>query len=261
MSKILPNIVMSKDELQAIKERTHHYMSGAEGLIIRQPNKNVVRKILLSEIVEEEYQRKKDIEAIRENKLNKIIRLGTMEGLLNELFVSATITSEDKTFIGYEMTSTDVLYPLDTNPLLKDEKLDYLKSLRRRLDNFHEHGIIYGDIKDSNILVNREKGIICFCDLDNVQIGTHEIDLMNYSIQRFADENGHIQEGADRYMFNVLTLNQLYYPFLDYRELIGKLDTIKASENAPKEVEKILKKMKKKSTYFDGGYLIDYLQK
>ena len=261
MSKTLPNIVISNSELQAIRERAHHYMTGAEGIIIRQPNKCVVRKILLSEIRDEEYRTKKDLEAIRENKLQKVIRLGTTEGLLNELSISATLTSEDKTFIGYEMTSTDVLYPLDTNPLLKDEKLDYLKALRRRLENFHEHGIIYGDIKDSNILVNREKGIICFCDLDNVQIGTHTIDLMNYSIQRFADENGHIQEGADHYMFNVLTLNQLYYPFMDYRELIDKLGSVQVSETAPKEVGKILRKMQKKSTYFDGGYLIDYLKK
>lgn len=261
MTKILPNIVVSKEELDFIKKNSNRYLSGAEGLIIRQADKRIVRKFFLPEICEEHELNPDDQEKLRESKLNKVIKLGTMSDLKNEVQVAATLTTENGTFIGYEMTSPDILYPLDTNPLLQSEKLEYLKILKQRLLNFHDHGVLIGDIKDSNILINRDSGIICFCDLDNAQIGLYPIDLMNYSIQRFADENGYIQEGADAYMFNVLTLNQIVYPHIDYREVIEKLKNAKPDESTHPEVKKILKKMKKNNTQYDGGYIIDYLRK
>ena len=181
MSKILPNIILTKEELENIKKNASSYVSGAEGIIIKEPDKTTVRKILLSEVKEDTDKKTEDIERIRRNKQSKIIRLGAMETLQNELKVSATITDSQGKFIGYEMTSPIPLYPLDTNPFITaDEKVTYLRQLKRRLEDLHKHGIIYGDIKESNVLWNNDQGVICFCDLDNTQIGTCKIDLVNY---------------------------------------------------------------------------------
>lgn len=262
MSKTLPNIILTPEELENIKKNSSSYVSGAEGIIIKEPDRRVVKKILLSEVKEDMDKSPEDIEQIRRNKQSKIIRLGTMETLKNELQVSATITNGQGKFIGYEMTSSVPLYPLDTNPFVTvEEKVEYLKQLKRRLEDFHHHGIIYGDIKESNILWNNEQGVICFCDLDNIQIGSCKIDLVNYSISNFVDENGYISTGADEYMFNILTLQQLFYPNLDYRNVIEKLKRLKPGENATKEFAKTLRKMKRATDYYDGGYLIDYLRK
>lgn len=254
----IKNIVLSTDELQHIKDNSSSYLKGAEGIIIKQPDRRVVRKILLSEIKEKDYD-PKEVEQTRENKRKKIIQLASMPDLLNELKVTATMTDEQGKFIGYEMTSPVELFCLDTNPLNPDEKLEYLKILKRRLQDFHSHGIVYGDIKESNVLVNYDQAIICFCDLDNVQLGFNNIDLLNFSLNIFSDENGYLEPGADVFMFNILTLNQLYYPNLDYREVIEKIRKASPKTTAPKEVQKILRKMKRKSTQYDGGYLIDYL--
>ena len=262
MSKILPNIILTPEELMDIKKNASSYVSGAEGIIIKEPDKKVVRKILLSEVKEDIDKKTEDIERIRRNKQSKVVRLGTMETLKNELKVSATITDYQGKFIGYEMSSPVPLYPLDTNPFVTvEEKVEYLKQLKRRLEDLHQHGIIYGDIKESNILWNNEQGVICFCDLDNTQIGTCPIDLVNYSISNFVDENGYISTGVDEYMFNVLTIQQLFYPNLDYRNVIEKMRKLKPGDNASKEFAKTLRKMKRTTNYYDGGYLIDYLRK
>ena len=262
MSKTLPNIILTSDELENIKKNASSYISGAEGIIIKEPDKKTVRKILLSEVKENTDKKPEDIEKIRRNKQSKVIRLGAMETLQNELKVSATITDHQGKFIGYEMSSPVPLYPLDTNPFVTaDEKVTYLRQLKRRLEDLHKHGIIYGDIKESNILWNSDQGVICFCDLDNTQIGTCKIDLVNYSISNFVDENGYISTGVDEYMFNILTLQQLFYPNLDYRNVIDKLKRLKPGETASKDFVKTLRKMKRTTNYYDGGYLIDYLRK
>ena len=92
MSKILPNIILTPEELMDIKRNASSYVSGAEGIIIKEPDKKVVRKILLSEVKEDIDKKPEDIERIRRNKQSKVVRLGTMETLKNELKVSATIT-------------------------------------------------------------------------------------------------------------------------------------------------------------------------
>lgn len=261
MSKVLPNIILTTDELENIKKNASSYLSGAEGIIIKEPDKQTVRKLLLSEVKETD-KTQEELERIRRNKYSKVIRLGTMDSLKNELKVSATISDYQGKFIGYEMTSPVPLFPLDTNPFVSaDEKVYYLEQLKKRLLDLHEHGILYGDIKESNVLWNSDQGIICFCDLDNTQIGTHPIDLVNYSISQFVDENGYISRGVDEYMFNILTLQQLFFQNTDYRTVIEKLKKMKPGENATPEFAKTLRKMKRTTNYYDGGYLIDYLKK
>ena len=62
-------------------------------------------------------------------------------------------------------------------------------------------------------------------------------------------------------MFNILTLQQLFYQSLDYRNVIDKLKKLRPGENASPEFAKTLRKMKRTTNYYDGGYLIDYLRK
>ena len=84
MSKTLPNIILTSDELENIKKNASSYISGAEGIIIKEPDKKTVRKILLSEVKENPNKKPEDIEKIRRNKQSKVIRLGAMETLQNE---------------------------------------------------------------------------------------------------------------------------------------------------------------------------------
>ena len=62
MSKILPNIILTPEELMDIKKNASSYVSGAEGIIIKEPDKKVVRKILLSEVKEDIDKKTEDIE-------------------------------------------------------------------------------------------------------------------------------------------------------------------------------------------------------
>ena len=62
-------------------------------------------------------------------------------------------------------------------------------------------------------------------------------------------------------MFNILTLQQLFFQNTDYRTVIEKLKKMKPGEKASLEFAKTLRKMRRTTNYYDGGYLIDYLKK
>ena len=68
MSKTLPNIILTPEELENIKKNSSSYVSGAEGIIIKEPDRRVVKKILLSEVKEDMDKSLEDIEQIRRNK-------------------------------------------------------------------------------------------------------------------------------------------------------------------------------------------------
>ena len=67
MSKVLPNIILTVDELENIKKNSSSYLSGAEGIIIKEPDKQTVRKLLLSEVKETD-KTQEELERIRRNK-------------------------------------------------------------------------------------------------------------------------------------------------------------------------------------------------
>lgn len=258
MAKTLPDIVLSKDELMQIKENLDNYHSGCEGIIIKGEDPRVVRKIFLYDIDETYTKSREQVEKMRQNKLKKIQILGNMHQLKNDLKVTRTISHEG-IFMGYEMVSSQQLFPLDTNPLYVENLIPYLKRLRNILEDYHRHGIVFGDVKANNILQNQEFDIVSFCDIDNVQIGNLPIDLANFSIQRFQDEEGFVPEAVDHYMFNLLTLSELFYSSDFYRDVEEKIKRGKFPDGLNKESYKILTKMAECKQKCPTGYLIDNL--
>ena len=256
MAKTLPDITLSKEELMYIKENLNQYHSGCEGIIIKGEDPRIVRKIFLYDIDETYTKPRKQVEKMRQNKLKKIQILGTMHQLKNDLRVTRTISHEG-IFMGYEMISSYPQYPLDTNPLYVENIIPYLKRLRDILEDYHKHGIVFGDVKANNILQNQEFDIISFCDVDNIQIGNLPIDLPNFSIQRFQDENGIVNEAVDHYMFNLLTLSELFYGSTFYKNVEEKIRKGKFPDGLNQESYKILTKMAECKTKCPTGYIID----
>ena len=256
MAKTLPDITLSKDGLMYIKENLNQYHSGCEGIIIKGEDPRIVRKIFLYDIDETYTKPRKQVEKMRQNKLKKIQILGTMHQLKNDLRVTRTISHEG-IFMGYEMISSYPQYPLDTNPLYVENIIPYLKRLRDILEDYHKHGIVFGDVKANNILQNQEFDIISFCDVDNIQIGNLPIDLPNFSIQRFQDENGIVNEAVDHYMFNLLTLSELFYGSTFYKNVEEKIRKGNFPDGLNQESYKILTKMAECKTKCPTGYIID----
>ena len=258
MAKTLPDIILSKDEIMRIKENLDNYHAGCEGLIIKGEDPRVVRKIFLYDIDDAYTKSREQVERMRQNKLKKIQILGNMHQLKNDLKVTRTISHEG-IFMGYEMTTSRQLFPLDTNPLYVENLIPYLKRLRDILEDYHQHGIVFGDVKANNILQNQEFDIISFCDIDNIQIGNLPIDLANFSIQRFQDDDGLVPEAVDHYMFNLLTLSELFYSSTFYKEVEEKIKRGEFPSGLNKESYKILTKMAECKTKCPTGYIIDNL--
>ncbi len=258
MSKTLPNITLTTDELMRIKDNLDMYHSGSEGIIIRGEDPRVIRKLFLYDI-DENYNKPKDkVEQMRANKLKKIQLLGNMHHLLNDLRVTRTITHQG-VFMGYESFSSYPQYPLDTNPLYGPDLKQYLKRLKIILENFHQNGIVFGDVKSDNVIQNLEFDIVSFCDIDNVQIGNLPIDLPNFCIQPFQQEDGLVGEEVDHYMFNLLTLTEMFYPSSDYRTVEEKIKKGNFPDGLHQESYKILTKMAECQKKCPKGYIIDNL--
>jgi len=256
MAKTLPDITLSKDELMYIKENLNQYHSGCEGIIIKGEDPRIVRKIFLYDIDETYTKPRKQVEKMRQNKLKKIQILGTMHQLKNDLRVTRTISHEG-IFMGYEMISSYPQYPLDTNPLYVENIIPYLKRLRDILEDYHKHGIVFGDVKANNILQKQEIDIISLRDEENIQIKNLPIDLPNFSIQRFQDENGIVNEAVDHYMFNLLTLSELFYGSTFYKNVEEKIKKGNFPDGLNQESYKILTKMAECKTKCPTGYIID----
>lgn len=258
MAKTLPDITLSKDELMYLKDNLNQYHSGCEGIIIKGEDPRVVRKIFLYDIDEAYTKPREKVEQMRQNKLKKIQILGNMHQLKNDLKVTRTISHEG-IFMGYEMVSSFPQFPLDTNPLYVENLIPYLKRLRDILEDYHKHGIVFGDVKANNVLQNQEFDIVSFCDVDNIQVGNLPIDLPNFCIQRFQQEDGLIPEAVDHYMFNLLTLSELFYGSKFYRDVEEKIKRGDFPTGLTKESYKILTKMAECKNTCPTGYIIDNL--
>lgn len=79
--------------------------------------------------------------------------------------------------IGYEMKYDENDTNLLLSTLSKKEKIYALKKIKDILKYFESKGIIYHDINQGNILINKNNGKIKFCDIDNVTMKDYPGDL------------------------------------------------------------------------------------
>lgn len=153
----------------------------------------------------------------------------------------------DNTFLGYIMNLKLNSRKLSQyNDLPEAEKLLFLKSLRNELDQFHDRGVVYGDIKEDNIQVSNRKNNydVCFSDIDNVFIDDMKPSWIRTDIKKYIDQVGYVDFKLDSYMFNLLTMRFLN---MNSKELSCKEE----------EINKIKSEMNNLDSNYSGEYIVD----
>lgn len=248
---MLPNLEIADEDIDFLfNDRRFDY--GGESIICKGIRKNTAYKIY--------YDRKKqELLMMSDNKFEKIKRQYShpLEHSVNPLR-SITLLGE---LIGYEMPYDEDDVSLLDAILDQEDVLHCLKTTKSILEYYHSKDIIYGDVKDDNILINKKTGEIKFCDMDNVLMQELPIDVMSAELATFFDEVNKADPIADHYMHNILTLYKLSYR-KNNNEQIAKMirqGTITELPTDDKKAKCIVKQMKDLSTY-QGGYLIDYVK-
>lgn len=252
--KKMPNITLTSGEFNRIIEFGSFNREGGESIICRSNKKDTLYKICYDinnqEVIE-----------MSNNKFQKLLALYEMD-LEYSVKVLSTI-SVNGHLLGYEMTYDPKDIPLDKANLNRGQIIDILRNTREALIYYSGKKITYGDVKSNNILVNRRTNRITFCDMDNVQIENHPIDIMGRQLKDFYDEFGKIDSFADAYMHNLLTLQQLGFPN-KYTTIEGIILTLKSGtlpqEGFDKEaIDTFYSMITPKK--FNGEYVVEYVKK
>ena len=169
-------------------------------------------------------------------------------------------------FCGYTMPNTTDLKPLCEIKRNPTEKIEILKRFRRLLDYFHDQNIVYGDIKQDNMLISDDSSKIGFCDLDNMIIDKIPIDLMTKAANYFIYYYKFFDYKLDSFIFNLFTVYYLYnfYPEKNYEGVIDYLQ----EKGAPlftgktdyKKIKEITEQMNNIDHNYNGEYYIDYIK-
>ena len=248
--RVLPNIELNLAQMCFLSDQ-HPYRRGKESILYQLPffEENTLAKIWESDILEDSEM---------ENKCKKVNALYQLEILeeMNHLKILKSISFQKKV-IGYLISRFDGI-SLEQVSATRKEKLDILIKVRKRLQQFQKLGIIYGDIKSSNILVGTDD--ICICDLDNIWIQGLDMDVYPNALDEFISNYGKLDEKAMSYMFNLLTLKELCS--LEENRLV---EEYLESEQIPREFEPrtyltIRDQMCIVTPEYEGLYLTDYVK-
>lgn len=249
--KLMPNISLTEEQVRTLITR-NKFDYGGEAVICHSANPNTLYKIFVSPVNREPV-------VMRKNKEIKITKLHELK-LPNSTIPLSTI-SMDGVLVGYEMTNAIGYYPFYIPDLTKEETINMLQKAKSTLEHFALEDVTYGDVKNDNLLVNPKTGEIMFCDMDNVRVGTREIDVAGYELQWFHQCYGQIDEKADAYMHNLLTLEMLNYRYVQHVQDI--LEIIKSGDNPEgyeEQAKKTLQSMLNPQE-FDGEYIIQYVKR
>lgn len=255
---VLSNIKLSREEYDYLVNKAHFFDYGSEAHIIRDGDyvMKLFRKNFGHELVNDD-----EIESIRENKHQKIKILHGMKTFDNEFRPLATYSYNGK-FVGYKGKYLD-LPNLGDISLNKEEKIHYLKLIRNKLALFHELGIVYGDVKFDNILIDTaNRGKIIFVDIDNMKVLDHQIDMPNSFATDFLRKYGFVDKTLDSYMMNFLTIEQLINECFtyDYEDILNMLEVgFIPLEVDCKKNKKLIREMVYVTEKYSGQYLIDNL--
>lgn len=241
----LPNIKLTKEEINSFLIGTTNFY-GAEGKIFREIRPKEARKIFYYPIsgTKEELER---FYQGTENKFQKLVRIH--EKRIDNGIVPTATLSYDGVIVGYDMTSPSMNHPREYN-------IKQLYDLKKKINKLHAQGIVHGDIKERNILINSQ-GEVVLCDLDNMQVDNYPIDYINYMIEYFPDEQKLVDENADIYLYNLLFLKQKYYPDKDYGEIQDEIIYEHFPPTITKKARQELQNMQTVFCSYQGNYLID----
>lgn len=207
------------------------------------------------------------IEQIRENKFHKVVALFKMgDTFPNQVKPLHTYSYQGK-FVGYRTGwSASPLMEKIKVSLDRDFCIIVLKKIREKLSEFHQLGIIYGDIKDNNIFVAIDNGevVIDFGDLDNMKVGDYAIDAFNKFSAEFVKDYGKVDEKLDSYMCNLLTLEYLNNCKWWYDDVVRNLEIgrLPGELNMPNNRNKskvLIREMVQVTPQYSGDYFIDLI--
>ena len=242
----MKNIEISKELVEKAQE--NHYDYGAESYIIKSSH-NTLYKIF----------KEKDPNVL-ENKLQKVIRIPKKKV---DFFTNPISTlSCEGNFVGIEMNYVEdesAWWKYNLNPI---EKIKLLLDLKEKLLILEDKNIIYGDIKDDNILINKNRKEIKFCDVDNISIDEYKMDLHPAVLKITKLEDA---SSIHSFMHNFFTLDQLECPGLSYDRVLYNLNDYELfnfnlnAYNILREMSMLKERQKVK--IYTGGYLIDNLRK
>ena len=250
MAKI-PTIKLTSHELQTIIDE-NAVNFGGESIILKSPTSETLYKIF-------NYNSSFSPEFAYPNKQKKLQNFYDLPNLQYSV-KPLSLISADSSFVGYEMTLDPLDITLSDALLTPEQKIAYLHQVKKILEYYHKNGIIYGDVRGDNILINMATQVAKFCDMDNAQIGTHPIDVMVPTLTEYKDARDGIDFAADSYMFNLLTLEQLTYPEESYEDILNRISCGIYPHNFTKEAHAILESMTVPQEY-QGETIIQYLKK
>ena len=199
--KLMPNINFTQQELNE-RVFTEMYSKGGEAYICLSDNPQTLFKVFFNPQTGE-------IAEMSDNKFKKITSL-YQKDIASTVKPLSTISLGGR-LVGYEMTYDPNDLPLNCLGMKRKESIDILKKTKDILVRFASNDIVYGDVKDNNVLVNIKTGEVKFCDMDNIQLGEYPIDLMGIDLKKYYQKCGIIDEKADAFVHNLLTINRLHF--------------------------------------------------
>ncbi len=244
----MPNIELTRFELEMLEAR-RSYKTGGEGSIYFSDS-GTLYKIFIDPY-------SKRFIGMPENKFEKIVRL-YQEPLDYSVKPLSTISSNGR-LLGYEMERKPNYKPLSVF-MYRKELIFYLKEIKSILEYYASKDITYGDIKLNNILINRRSHEVMFCDMDNIRLGKYPIDLVGLNLEDFIDGYGRVDEVADIYMHNLLTLKCLNYKGDSYSNILCGIKDGTYPTRFEKSALPIIKSMIDPAN-FTGEYIIQYVKK
>lgn len=248
--KKMPNIELSDKELALlIKDNLFNY--GGEAVVCKNNNPHTLYKIFTFPGTNIEV-------TMPDNKLKKITRLyqRRIEGTTRPL---STLTNKGN-LIGYEMTYDEDDKTMLDSILTEDEKIHYLAHSAELLQYFAMRDIIFGDVKNDNVLINKKTKKAKFCDIDNAQVDDLPIDVIGHGLTEYYDATEIIDEKSDAFMHNLLFLEQLKYNDKSHSAILRYLSTNPMLSEFPNEVREIITSLKDPQI-FAGEYAIQYMKK
>ena len=242
----LKDIKLAEEELSYYKQQ--YFDFGSESIIVRS-HPDRIYKIWNDDIPIQ----------IRENKLKKIIAYYQKQ-IKYIPQITATLSSHG-ICSGYEMSFSEEDDVLLIAPIEKKERKEILQRGKEILSYFIREGIIYGDIKNDNILYNKRTKKLKFCDFDNTKYQDLPMDLQPEELSDFIKKYGSEDEKIHAYMYNLLTLQQLDSRDCCNIEVLQGIYEDNYCEIVDEKGKVLLKEMKSINQNYSGEYLIDHIVK
>ena len=247
--KRIPNLKLSDKEYYDLINQA--ITRGGEGIICPGSKPTTLFKIFIDYYGESK--------PLSENKERKIIELYQLS--LEDLVKPIRTISYKGQLIGYEMSYDQLDIVLKDIILPRKELIAVLKKSRESLLRLKEHDITYGDVTEDNILYNPKSKTVKFCDIDNIRLGNLPVDAKGFSLQKYYSLTGTMDEKADAFMHNILTIKALSYDYSTYdTEILLDLKRGNYPPNFKQSAKPIFDSMNSPKS-FNGEYIVQYIKR